>query len=75
MNNPYTIIDVDNWKRKLHCGIFKDALQPQYNVCLELDITTLSGKSEKSNPMFDWGKYYEKDGRTSYILSLTSRSI
>ncbi|SDE98535.1 Chloramphenicol acetyltransferase [Fontibacillus panacisegetis] len=24
---------------------------------------TFSGKSEKSNPMFDWGKYVEKDGR------------
>lgn len=44
MDHSYTIIDVDNWKRKLHCLIFKDALQPQYNVCLELDVTNFKAK-------------------------------
>ncbi|MNC81618.1 Chloramphenicol acetyltransferase [compost metagenome] len=31
---------------------------------------TFSGKSEKSNPMFDWGKYVEKDGRVLMPFSI-----
>jgi len=38
-SNSYKIIDTSIWKRKLHCEIFRNALQPQYSVCLELDIT------------------------------------
>lgn len=182
-DHSYKVIDVSAWKRKLHCQIFRNALQPQYNVCLELDITsflsrvrekkwsfslafihtvtkcaneieefryrflndevvlydtihtsftylnaetelfkvvnvpmiedietyisvaqetirnqeeyitgpvandvyqfsslpwitfthfshTLAGKSDKSNPMFDWGKYYEKDGKVFIPFSV-----
>lgn len=39
INSTYKVIDTSTWKRRLHCGIFKDAIQPQYNVSLELDIT------------------------------------
>jgi chloramphenicol O-acetyltransferase type A len=31
---------------------------------------TLAGKSDKSNPMFDWGKYFEKDGKVLIPFSI-----
>jgi chloramphenicol O-acetyltransferase type B len=37
--NSYKIVDTAHWKRKLHCEIFRNAFQPHFSVCLELDIT------------------------------------
>lgn len=31
---------------------------------------TISGNKENSSPLFDWGKYYEKDGRVLIPLSV-----
>lgn len=31
---------------------------------------TISGNKENSSPLFDWGKYYEKDGRVLMPLSV-----
>ena len=38
MNN-YKIIDMDNWKRKQHCELFRKSALPQYCICFNLDIT------------------------------------
>lgn len=39
MGNRYSIIDVNNWKRRLHCQIFRNVAQPHYDVTVELDVT------------------------------------
>lgn len=39
MENNYQIIDMDSWERKLHCQIFRNSINPQYCVSLELNIT------------------------------------
>lgn len=39
MDYSYKIIDVNNWKRALHCQIFRNSLEPSYCVTVELDIT------------------------------------
>lgn len=39
MNNTYTIIDRSTWKREPYCAIYKMAVQPQYCVSFELDVT------------------------------------
>lgn len=52
MNNSYKVIDTSKWKRQLHCQIFKNALQPQYNVCLELDITKFKSKVKENKWSF-----------------------
>ena len=31
---------------------------------------TNSGKSDNATPLFDWGKYHEKDGRTVMPVSV-----
>lgn len=33
------IIDEKNWKRAMHCQIFRDSIEPSYCVTFELDIT------------------------------------
>lgn len=50
--NSYKIIDTSNWKRKLHCEIFRNALQPHYGVCLELDITNFLKKVKENKWSF-----------------------
>lgn len=39
MEGKYRIIDRKTWKRNIHCKIFCNALEPQYCISLELDIT------------------------------------
>lgn len=39
MEGKYRIIDRKTWKRNVHCEIFRHALEPQYCISLELDIT------------------------------------
>lgn len=37
--SAYKVIDVKNWKRAVQCEVFRNSMQPQYGVSLELDIT------------------------------------
>jgi chloramphenicol O-acetyltransferase type A len=39
MSNHYRIIDEKNWKRALHCSIFRNSIEPAFCVTLELDVT------------------------------------
>ncbi len=39
MGNQYEIIDETNWKRALHCQIFRNSIEPSYCVTFELDIS------------------------------------
>lgn len=39
MANPYKVIDEKNWKRSLHCQIFRNCVEPAFCVTFELDIT------------------------------------
>lgn len=44
MDSKYKIIDESNWKRALHCQIFRNSIEPSYCVTLELDITNFLAK-------------------------------
>lgn len=39
MAGLYQEVDEKNWKRALHCQIFRDSIEPAFCVTLELDIT------------------------------------
>lgn len=39
MRNQYKVIDIDSWRRRIHCQIFRNAVQPHYDVTVELDVT------------------------------------
>jgi len=44
MDGSYKVIDVTNWKRALHCQIFRNSIEPSYCVTFELDITNFLAK-------------------------------
>lgn len=44
MDNKYEVIDETNWKRALHCQIFRNSIEPSYCVTFELDITNFLAK-------------------------------
>ena len=52
MNNDYKIIDENNWKRALHCNIFRNSIEPSYCVTFELDITKFLLKLKEKNYSF-----------------------
>ena len=39
MSGTYKIIDLNKWKRAMHCEIFRDYVEPAFNITIELDIT------------------------------------
>jgi chloramphenicol O-acetyltransferase type A len=39
MPAQYKEIDLQHWKRAIHCQVFRNSVQPQYCVSFELDIT------------------------------------
>ncbi len=44
MSGNYKEIDEKNWKRALHCKIFRNSIEPSYCVTFELDITNFLKK-------------------------------
>lgn len=39
MAGHYTVIDQANWKRAMHCAVFRESVEPAFCVTFELDIT------------------------------------
>ena len=39
MSNKYKIIEYNTWRRKEYCDIYRNAVQPQYCISFELDVT------------------------------------
>lgn len=86
MSNHYTVIVEKNWKRALHCSIFRNSVASKAAKEQEAYFTGLlgndvfqfsplpwvtythishknSGKKDNATPLFDWGKYFERDGK------------
>lgn len=58
MEKGYSIIDIKNWKRATHCQVFRQALQPQYCVSFELDISAFYKKIKAMNWSFTYAMIY-----------------
>ncbi len=39
MSGNYKVIDENNWKRAVHCQVFRNSIEPSYCVTFELDIS------------------------------------
>jgi chloramphenicol O-acetyltransferase type B len=52
MEGSYKIIDVANWKRAMHCQVFRNSLEPSYCVTCELDITNFLAKIRSKKVSF-----------------------
>lgn len=49
MGNRYQITDFETWKRKEYCQIYRSAVQPQYCVSFELDVTNFKKHVKENN--------------------------
>ncbi|AKB47046.1 Chloramphenicol acetyltransferase [Methanosarcina sp. Kolksee] len=52
MGNRYQTIDFETWKRKDYCQIYRNAVQPQYCVSFELDVTNFKKRVKENNWSF-----------------------
>jgi chloramphenicol O-acetyltransferase type B len=52
MGNRYQTIDFETWKRKDYCQIYRNAVQPQYCVSFELDVTNFKKLVKENNWSF-----------------------
>lgn len=50
--STYREIDLQTWKRALHCQVFRNSAQPQYGVSFELDIANFLPKIRKKGLSF-----------------------
>lgn len=69
MANKYEVIDESTWERDMHCMVFRKSIEPAFCVTFEADVTEFK-KKDNATPLFDWGKYYEKDERVLIPISI-----
>lgn len=58
MTSGYQVVDVKNWKRAMHCEVFRHSVEPQYCVTLELDITNFRQKVRERGLAFSFAFIY-----------------
>ncbi|MBX8937113.1 MULTISPECIES: CatA-like O-acetyltransferase [Enterococcus] len=52
MGNQFVRIDEKNWKRAMHCRVFRDSVEPAFCVSFELDITHFLQQVRKQHYSF-----------------------
>lgn len=57
-NGGYQIIDEKNWKRAMHCQVFRNSVEPAFCVTLELDITDFLRKVRENHDSFTLALVY-----------------
>lgn len=58
MANMYKIIDEKNWKRAVHCMVFRNSVEPGFCVTFELDITHFLQRVREENTSFTMAVIY-----------------
>ena len=58
MTSPYQIIDEKNWKRAVHCAVFRNSLEPAFCITFELDITNFLYRIKEENYSFTMAMIY-----------------
>ncbi|EOH91344.1 chloramphenicol acetyltransferase [Enterococcus pallens] len=54
----YQVIDEENWKRRIHCAVFRDSVEPSFCVSFELDITNFLQKTQQQQLSFTFALIY-----------------
>ena len=52
MGNQFVRIDEKNWKRAMHCQVFRNSVEPAFCVTFELDITNFLNKIREKKYSF-----------------------
>lgn len=58
MANNYQIVDENNWKRAMHCMVFRNSIEPAFCVTFELDITGFLKRVRAENLSFTLAMVY-----------------
>ena len=58
MSNAYKVVDEKNWKRAMHCMVFRNSIEPAFCVTFELDITNFLQKVRKEGYSFTMALVY-----------------
>lgn len=58
MSNAYKVVDEKNWKRAMHCMVFRNSIEPAFCVTFELDITNFLQKVRKERYSFTMALVY-----------------
>ena len=58
MGNHYQVIDEQNWKRAMHCMVFRNSIEPAFCVTFELDITNFLNKIREEKYSFTIAMVY-----------------
>lgn len=58
MSKGYKVVDESNWKRSVHCAVFRNSVEPQYCVSLELDVTKFLTMVKKKGFSFTFSMIY-----------------
>lgn len=58
MENKYQIIDEKNWKRSMHCMVFRNSVEPAFCVTFELDITNFLKMIKNKGYSFTFAMVY-----------------
>lgn len=58
MSTSYKIINMQEWKRAMHCQVFRNYVEPMYCISLELDITKFLEEIKKKNYSFTYSMVY-----------------
>lgn len=58
MANNYTVIDENNWKRAIHCKVFRNSIEPSFCVTFELDITNFLNRIRTEKYSFSMAMIY-----------------
>lgn len=56
--NEFRVIDENNWKRAVHCRIFRDSVQPAYCITCEVDLTKFLGQLRERRQSFTFSMIY-----------------
>lgn len=56
--NRYQVIDEKNWKRAVHCQIFRNSIEPSYCITFELDITDFLQQIKRQGLSFTYAMIY-----------------
>lgn len=58
MGNQFVRIDEKNWKRTMHCQVFRNSVEPAFCVTFELDITNFLNKIREKKYSFTFALVY-----------------
>ncbi len=58
MSSDFQVIDERNWKRAMHCNVFRNSMEPCYCITFELDISNFLEKIRKKKVSFTFALIY-----------------